>query len=575
MKKKNPKNMQVLVVFGMILLITIGIFIVVLVQKYTPSKERADLAEYYNISSDDQVAIVLDNELSDSYATLIDGSVYLDFHFVQDEINSRFYWDENENILLYTTADDLIQANADESSYLVTKSSVDNGKPVVKASADSAWIDIDFVKNYSDIDYTYYEDPARIVLTSKWGDIETATAKKNTYIREKGGIKSPILADVEKNANLTVLAVDEKWTKVQTEDGIIGYIRSNTLSGTKTMTLESDFIPETYSHILKDYEICMAWHQVTSKSANDNIASVLSGTKGVNVISPTWFYLNDNNGNIANLASNDYVTYCHQHNVEVWALVSNLENTDVDTTYVLTHTSIRQNLVNQIVSAAIQYNLDGINLDFEALDGSGVGDSYIQFVRELSLKCANNGIVLSVDNYVPSSYTAFYDRAEQALFADYVVIMGYDEHYAGSDEAGSVASLNWVTEAVENTLAEVPSEQIILGMPFYTRVWCQTPDNDASDTEIIYSLTSQAYGMTSAANLVSSNNAEKVWLDDCGQFYAEFESDGSTYMVWLEDSSSAEERLRLLDTYSLAGASFWKLGFESSDIWDTVIKYIN
>jgi spore germination protein YaaH len=252
-----------------------------------------------------------------------------------------------------------------------------------------------------------------------------------------------------------------------------------------------------------------------------------------------------------------------------------LENTDVDTTYVLSHTSVRQNLVNQIISAAIQYNLDGINLDFEALDGTGVGDSYIQFVRELSLKCANNGIVLSVDNYVPSAYTAFYDRAEQALFADYVVIMGYDEHFAGDDEAGSVASLSWVTDAVQNTLVEVPSDQIILGMPFYTRVWCKTPNNDASDTEIIYSLTSQAYGMSSASKLVESNNAEKVWLDDCGQFYAEYESDGSTYMIWLEDSSSAEERLRLLDTYSLAGASFWKLGFETSDIWDTVIKYIN
>lgn len=570
----KKKALPVLVVIGLILLILAGIVIVTLIQKYTPSKERKELTEYYNITSDDQVAIILNNEVSDSQAKLIDGSVYLDFNFVHDEINSRFYWDENENILLYTTADDLITAYADDTSYSVTKTSVDNGIPVVKASSDSAWIDINFVKQYSDFIYEYFEDPSRIVITSEWGEIETAAAKKDTYLRELGGIQSLILADVEKNSVLTVLDIDEKWTKVQTEDGIIGYIRSNTLSGTTTETLESEFVPETFTHITKDFEICMAWHQVTSAAANDNIASVLSGTKGVNVISPTWFYLNDNNGNIANLASNDYVTYCHQHDVEVWALVSNLENTDVDTTYVLTHTSIRQNLVNQIVSVAIQYNLDGINLDFEALS-SDVGDAYIQFVRELSLKCANNGIVLSVDNYVPSSYTAFYNRGEQALFADYVVIMGYDEHYSGSEEAGSVASLNWVIEGVENTLAEVPADQVILGMPFYTRVWCMTLDADASDTENVYALTSKAYGMQAAADLVSSNNAEKIWLDDCGQFYAEYENGGDVYMIWLEDSSSAEERLRLLDTYSLAGASFWKLGFETSDIWDTVIKYIN
>ena len=198
----------------------------------------------------------------------------------------------------------------------------------------------------------------------------------------------------------------------------------------------------------------MAWHQVTNATANSDIANVLGSTKGLNVISPTWFYLNDNNGGLEDLASSSYVTYCHQHNVEVWALVSNLENKDVDSTYVLTHTSARQNLVNQIVSAAIQYNLDGINLDFEALDGASVGDGFIQLVRELSLKCANNGIVLSVDNYSPYSFNAFYNRSEQAAFADYIVLMGYDQHYAGSEEAGSVAALDWVKEGVSNTLAE-------------------------------------------------------------------------------------------------------------------------
>ena len=187
----------------------------------------------------------------------------------------------------------------------------------------------------------------------------------------------------------------------------------------------------------------MAWHQITNADANTTIASVLQNTKGINVISPTWFYLNDNNGNIASLASSDYVNYCHQNGIEVWALVSNLENKDVDTTSVLTYTSKRENLINNLISAAIQYNFDGINVDFEALS-SEVGDSYIQFIRELSLKCANNGIVLSVDDYVPTSYTAFYNRAEQAVFADYVVVMAYDEHYSGSEEAGSVASIGFL-----------------------------------------------------------------------------------------------------------------------------------
>ena len=271
----------------------------------------------------------------------------------------------------------------------------------------------------------------------------------------------------------------------------------------------------------------MAWHQVTNQSANDNLASILQKTKGINILSPTWFYLNDNNGNIASLASSTYVDYCHQNGIEVWALIS------------------------------------------------------IQFIRELSLKCANNGIVLSVDNYVPSDYTAFYNRAEQALFADYVVIMAYDEHYAGSPEAGSVASIGFVTDGVENTLKEVPANQVILGMPFYTRVWSETPvesdstATDETDTTVDYELSSYATNMTEVQKLISANGVQPVWLDDIGQNYVEYQNGGVNYKIWIEDATSLEKKLTVMDTYGLAGSSFWKLGMEDSSIWDTIIKYIN
>lgn len=575
----KKKIMPALVVMILILLIIAGIVIVSLVQKYTPSKERADLSDYYHVTSETEVAVVLNHEIMNNVATLIDGHVYLDFHFIHDVINSRFYWDENENVLLYTTASDLITSEADATSYLVTKSSVDFGRVIVKATSDSAWVDIDFINQYSDFTYSFYDNPSRVVITNTWGEIDTAAVKKNTEIREKGGIKSPILADISKNDSVTVLAEDEKWIKVATVDGVIGYVRSNTLSSVTTETISSEFVPETFSHIRKDFEICMAWDQLYSSSANGDIASQISNSKGINVVSPTWFFLKDNKGNLSSIASSDYVTYCHQHNIEVWAMVDNFDYADFnrteDTTYILTHTSVRQNLVNQIVSMAIQYNLDGINIDFEYLDSAAVGDGYIQFIRELSLKCANNGIVLSVDVLHPASYNAVYNLSELADFADYVVMMEYDEHYSGSEEEGSVASINWVREGVSTTLKDVPSDQLILGMPLYTRVWVKTPNTDASDTEIVYNLSSSAYSSTASATLVESHNAEKVWLEDCGQFYAEYEENGSIYMIWMEDSSSTEERLRLMDEYGLAGASFWSLYWDTNEIWDTVIKYIN
>lgn len=585
----KKKTIPILTVCALIVIIVAIIGGSVLLRKYSPSKEHKDLTSYYNITADNQVAIVLNNELTSSYATLIDGHIYVDYNFVHDTLNSRFYWDHNENILLYATSRDLISAEADSNKYLITKSSVDYGRPVVKANSDSAYIDLDFVKEYTDLTYKYIKDPNRIVITNQWGDYDTASVKKNTAVRVKGGIKSPILKDITEASDVTVIEQGDKWSKILTDDGIIGYVQNKRMSDISTKTRTSDFTPDTFAHITKDFNICMVWHQVTNYSANTNIASVLSSTKGVNVISPTWFYLNDNNGNLANLASLDYVNYCHSQGVEVWALVSNLENKDADSAEVLTHTSKRQNLVNQIVSMAIQYNLDGINLDFESLNQSKVGDAYIEFVRELSIKCANNGIVLSIDNYVPTSYTAFYNRAEQANFADYVVIMGYDEHYAGSD-AGSVSSIGWVKQGVADTLAEVPANQVILGMPFYTRVWQLTKNttsskdstdsednNDTKDNDNTsdYDVSSKIYGMRAADALLADNGVTKTWDKESGQNYAEFTSGDSTFKVWLEDASSTEERLKVMQDNKLAGASFWKLGFETSDVWNTIIKYTN
>jgi len=511
------------------LIIVVVLFMVLgnIIEKYTPSKETKDLSEYYGLTSDTDVALICNNEVIDTKGKLVNGEVYLSYETVRNYLNARFYWDPNENILRYTTANDLISVNAESSDYTVNKDTQSFGQTIVKADASTAYIAIDFVKQYSDFQYNYYTDPNRVVLTNAWGDYTIASAKQKTEIRYQGGIKSPILTEADKNTELTILEPGDTWTKVATNDGYIGYIKSNKLGTTSTTTISSDYVAEEFSHITKDYKINMAWHQVTNQSANDNLASILQKTKGINVLSPTWFYLNDNNGNIASLASSTYVDYCHQNGIEVWALISNLENDSVNTAEVLSHTSSRDNLTNNIISAAIQYNLDGINVDFEALNADAVGNSYIQFIRELSLKCANNGIVLSVDNYVPSDYTAFYNRAEQALFADYVVIMAYDEHYAGSPEAGSVASIGFVTDGVENTLKEVPANQVILGMPFYTRVWSETPvesdstATDETDTTVDYELSSYATNMTEVQKLISANGVQPVWLDDIGQNYVD------------------------------------------------------
>lgn len=414
-----------------------------------------------------------------------------------------------------------------------------------------------------------YKDPNRITLTKTWGTIEQSSVKKDAELRVKGGIKSPILRTVKKDETVTIVESGEKWTKVCTKDGYIGYVKNRQLDKAEKKELKSDFKEPQITHNLKKEKINMAWHQVTEQAANSTLANVLSATKGVNVISPTWFYLNDNNGGIKTLASSDYVTYAHQHNVEVWALVSNLENPDVDTTQVLTHTSTRENLTNNLISAAIQYDLDGINVDMEALS-TDAGEGYIQFIRELSIKCKKNDLVLSIDNYVPSSYTAFYNRKEQSCFADYIIIMGYDEHYKGSEEAGSVASIDFVKNGIKNTLKEVPAEQTILALPFYTRLWAETTGEDKKVT-----VTSEVVKMNNQQTVVNNSGASPKWSDKYGQYYIEYQKDGKTYKMWMEESKSIEQKLKAAKKAKIAGTSVWKLGMEAPTVWDTIIKYVN
>ena len=381
------KSFPVVLVSGAVVLILLIVGIIFLINRFTPTKERMELTEYYNITEENQVAVILNNKVYETNGILIDGHVYLDYHFLHDYVNNRFYWDSNENILLYTTASSTISANAEATNYYVGKSSINHGRVIVKATADSAYVDIDFVASYSHFTYRYYESPSRIVMSNEQTEVTIATIKKNTQIRQLGGIKSPILSDIDRKTTVTVLNTDKKWSLICTEDGIAGYVRSNCLKDTKTQDLTSNYTKEEFYHIRMEKPVNLLWHQTTSASDNSKIAELITASKGVTVVSPTWFKVKDNSGNITSLASRDYVSYCHDHNIQVWALVSNFENENVDTTYLLTHTSSRKNLVNQLVAAALQYNLDGINVDFEAMDGAAVGDGYIQFIRELYIKC--------------------------------------------------------------------------------------------------------------------------------------------------------------------------------------------
>ena len=547
----NKKYKPVIAVAVLVILVAILGTVTHVVMKYIPSSEKMDLNEYYGELADGEIALVIGTEKLEERG-LVDGDrVYLPLDVVNTYLNQRYYWDSANQQILYATPSELTSASA---------SSEAGDKVWVKD--DKVYLNLTYVQEYTDLDAYITKDPYRIAIQYKFKNVKTVTVKKNTSIRYRGGIKSAILTSVKKGTKLRLIEEMENWDQVATDDGYIGYVDKKKVGEAEKTKFERSFNREQYSYLTMDSKVNMVWHQVTSTDANAYFADATANMTGVNVISPTWFYLTDTSGNIASIASADYVSQAHEKGLQVWGLIDNFTQ-EVSTTETLSSTAARQNIISQLIQAAKDVGMDGINVDFESLS-EDVGIHFLEFLRELSIECHKNNLVLSVDNPVPEDFTSHYDRAEQGRVVDYVIIMGYDEHYVGS-EAGSVASLPWVEQGIQDTLDEVPAKRVINAIPFYTRLWRTTGGN----------VTSEAIGMDQAQQTIAENNVETYWDKTTSQNYGKYDIDNSTYQIWLEDAQSVAEKVKLVSKYDLAGVSAWKLGFENSGIWQVISDNLN
>lgn len=544
----KKKQMPVLVVILLIVLVAVIGAAAYGINKLIPTGKQMNLTEYYGQNEDGEATLIIGTDKLEQKAIISGEEAYLPLDVVNSYLNQRYYWDSDNKKILYATPSKLTEMAASQES-----------GSEVWLNGETVYLSISYIKEYTDIDSYIYENPSRVTIQKKFKNVNTVTAQKDTAIRYRGGIKSEILTKVSKGTVLRLIQELDEWDQVATDDGYIGYVRKNKVSDPEKKTFERDFETETYSYITMEDPVNLAWHQVTSTDANSYLADTIQNMTGVNVISPTWFSVADNKGNITNLSSGEYVVQAHERGLQVWGLIDNFSE-NIKTTTVLSSTDSRQNLVNQLVTAALKVGLDGINIDFEYLS-EDVGVHFLEFLRELSILCHQNNLVLSVDNPVPEDFTSHYDRAEQGRVVDYVIIMGYDEHYVGSEEAGSVASLPWVEQGIKDTLEEVPAKRVINAIPFYTRLWKKT-DGGA--------LTSEAIGMDQAQEVITANNVETYWDKTTSQNYGKYEADGATYEIWLEDAQSIAEKVKLISQYKLAGVAEWKLGFENSSIWQVI-----
>lgn len=582
-KRRRQRDLMLKTVLFIVLIVGI-IGGALLIKLFGPSKERVNLDKYYGIKNENQLAIIIDNEIVGAQGTMIDGNPYVEYSVVRDYLNGRFYLDVNENILLYTLPEGTIRVDVGSMDYTLQKETKSKDYTILKMEGNTAYIALEFVQEYTDIEFSVYENPNRVMIVSEW-ETTVATVKKNTQIRTDNNVKSEILTDVSKKSEVTIIDEKGNWKEVRTEEGVIGYIKNSCLKKEEVRIVERDFKEQVYQNISKDYTINMAWHVVTNRDANNNVLEMIADTKGLTTISPTWFMVKNTDGDLTSLASSQYVNYAHQLKLEVWALVKDFDGgigSREETYELLSHTTSRENLTNQLIGKALEYDLDGINVDFENVSKE-CGEHYLQFLRELSLKCRQNEIVLSVDNPIPSQYSTQYDLEEQGKIVDYVIIMGYDEHHKGSLESGPVASYDFVEKGIEDALEMVPAEKLINAVPFYTRLWKEVEKTaeeleaqEGTDAaEYPYNVTSVAYGMSKINIAIEQAGAEIVVDKATGQNYAEWEADGATYKVWLEDEDALEAKLKLMKEHDLAGVAAWRLGFEKSDIWELILKYVN
>lgn len=558
-------------------------------------EEQNDI-EYKTSVGSQVAAVALETEYSKDYAIIKDDDAYINIDTVKENIDKRFYWDKKENKVLFTDAVTVYSVNedgmatkedsADTSAYSLIHGDTDEQVEykVFLVENGKCYLNIRFIEKFVDIKCTVSKakekTPSIISIQYQSGEKTVLKTDSDIEMRTKGNYQNLIVTEVPEGTKVTLLEKGKNWNKVRTDNGYIGYIPVKELVDEKKEKAEYKNDDDRYIHTTMDKKVSLAWNQIYSQSANGNMKELIRNVKGVNVISPTWFSIKDKKGNLSTLADLNYVEKAHKNGMQVWALFNDFAHKKLTKT-VLTSTEFRNNLEKNIMFYVSSYDLDGVNIDFEYIE-KNIADDYMQFLRELSILCRKTGTILSIDNYAPSEWSGYFDREQQLKLADYIIIMNYDEHTAGSDEAGSVSSLPYAEKSIKDTIKEAKdTSRIINGMPFYTRVWKETPQGDGDGKGTLvedaingnYYLTTEAVSMETAEKAYKDAGVKPAFDQQTGQNFVTYSKGKSTYSIWLEDKTSVKARLELMNKYQLAGAAYWALGQEKDNIWDVISAY--
>lgn len=538
-----------------------------LLEKYSYSDEVVDLEEYYGVGEGELALILQDERISES-AFVRDGEVYFGMDVVRAYLNEGFYVDRNEGKILYTTANDTVVTLFGAREYADGAGSHGVNYVTNYAEGEEIFLAAEYVKMFTNYSYEVFD--RHLQVCTQWGTRQTMEIAKKTQIRLEGDIKSPILREMEQKEVVKVLEEGEDWSRVKTSDSMIGYVENKRLDNPATLTEEpvTDYVPAEYTSVTLPEKVSLGFHSIGGVGGNVTLDAMLAEAQGaINVIAPTWFSLTDNEGNFRSFASDGYVESAHARGLQVWGVWDNFNyrnetGAEVSAYEVLSSTTKRQKLVGDMVSTTLGLNLDGINIDFEGLNAE-CGEHYIQFLKELSVACRGSGLILSVDNYVPLNFNNYYRLDIQGRILDYVIIMGYDEHWHGSGNPGSVASISYVSGGLDRTLEQVPAEKVVNALPFYMILW-KTQGTAVTDEYVT---------TNHLESFLQGVKVELQWDETTCQNYGEWESGGVTYQIWAEDEDSIAVKLNVMRTKNVNGVAVWRLGYGTPQVWDLIKSY--
>ena len=575
-QKKRTKLVAVIIII-LIAAIFVALFYIAkpLYEDYAASRQQVDLYSFFGLTDVNDAPIILGDTRTPMNAKIINGVVYWDSSNIVKVFDERFYFHEEDDYLLFTNANEVVRVNMGDTFYtthaevmpVAETGTVDLGHVIMRLEDGLVFLSLEFVSKYANFSYIVYNNPNRVQMYAADHDYRSATITKRSVLCKDAERKSGMLKSLSIGEVVYIEKPLGEWTKVRTKDALIGFVETSRLSeeteGRITMPINYEDPP--YTDVVRGHQIVLGWNQLTNAEANNFLSNYLEGAYPMNTISPTWYTIMDGQGSVKSISSKAYVDQAHARGLEVWPLVDDFTE-GLDRNTLLSSFESRSNFISFLITECENLGLDGINIDFEVVPDDA-GYHFTQFLREFSVAMRARGLVFSIDNYPPRPHTYHYNRRVQGEVADYVIIMGYDEHWGSSSGAGSVASLPFVKDAIVRTLAQdVPAYKTINAVPFYTRVW-STAHSDGS-------VSATAIGQKSQAEWIAKRGLEPIWSEELGQNYTQIDENNRTYQMWLEDADSMRVRLEMMKNYDLAGIACWRLGLENEAQWAEIAKYL-